>query len=179
MIEGSLGKRYGKALLRIAITASQVEEILAELESLNGTFLPKAPLTLMLGNPAISIREKKEVLEKIIQQVGLSRAVGNLLRILLERKRSYVFSSVVREYRNMADEHLGRVRAMVHLPMATQVGDLGLRLEKILKKKVLLKQEQDASLLGGIMIKIGDQVFDGSLKAQLNKLRSNVEKVAL
>lgn len=179
MIEGSLGRRYGKALLRIAMTTSQVEEVLTELEGLNEFFLPKAPLTLLLSNPAISIREKRKILEQMIEKMGLSRGVGNLLRVLLERKRAEVFNSVVREYRAMADEYLGRVRAVVHLPMRTSVKDLGLRLEKILNKKVLLQQKEDPSLLGGVVIKIGDQVFDGSLKNQLNKLRSNVEKVVV
>jgi F-type H+-transporting ATPase subunit delta len=101
----------------------------------------------------------------------------NFALLLLDRERIPQLPDIARELRLMVDEKAGRVRATVTsaraLP-AEQVAQIQATLEKATGKKVLLDKAEDPSLLGGVVAKLGDTVYDGSVRSQLERMREQI-----
>ncbi len=177
MNEGSLGRRYAKALLSIARQKDCVALLSSQLEGLYSFFDDKGTLVQFLTNPALPNKEKAKIIEAILAKWNLHTSISHLIKLMFERKRLVYFQSVIREFQSIADEVLNQLRVGVVLPFSNnqQVDTIKNKLENITKKKVILTSGVDASLLGGVLIKIKDKLYDGSLKAQLALLSTNVE----
>jgi F-type H+-transporting ATPase subunit delta len=99
------------------------------------------------------------------------------LRVLLEAGRLGELENVLRAYEGLVDERLGRVKAVITsaVPMEAETQErLRQRLQAQLGKQVYLEARQDPGLLGGVVTRIGSVVYDGSLKAQLLRLREEL-----
>ena len=182
MIEGSLGRRYAKAILILAEQKNSVDAFLQEIQSLAPYFAESSPLLVALNNPALSLVAKKSIINAVISKVQISTEIGNMLRILVERKKVSIFDSIVREFRQLADEKLGQLRITVQSPQKIDAASEA-KLQQVFAsktgKKIILTTQVGPDLLGGIVVKVDDKVYDGSLKTQLNKLRTLVEKQAV
>jgi F-type H+-transporting ATPase subunit delta len=175
--DGSVATRYARALFQLASDKKVSDAVGAELEALAGTYADSAELRETLENPVFKLSERRALLETLLPRVAPSPAMQRFAQLLLERGRIGALPSIARAYRLMADAALGRVRATVTsarpLEPATQAA-VQRALEKRTGKKVLLSATVDPNLIGGIVARVGDQVFDGSLRTRLDTLRARV-----
>jgi len=105
--------------------------------------------------------------------------VANLLMLLLERGRLSVLPQIAESYGTLADELSGVIRPMVTSGLKlepAQVEQISAALAKATGKKVELKVEVDSALIGGVVAKIGDKVFDGSVRTQLARIQDTLQK---
>ncbi len=179
MITTAIARRYAKALIELATQEQAVEKFHDELrafESIQATY-PES--TAVFSSPAFTIGAKRELLKEIIDRSAFSRTIANFLFLLLEKKRLSQLSFIIAGYRAFADELSGLLRGTVTsaLPLAEeQVDEIRAVLEKSSGKKVLLQVELDPSLIGGVVTKIGDKIFDGSIKTQLGRIQDILQK---
>jgi F-type H+-transporting ATPase subunit delta len=174
MIEGSVPRRYAKALLAIGIEKKTTDRLGEELASMAAAVEISRDLRTVLSNPSIELAARRGVLYEITSRLALSPMVKNLLSLLLERGRIHRVPDISREFRRLADEEAGRIRAEVR--SAKPLGeDVMTRLKGAVEgatgKKVELTRHVDPDLLGGVVLRIGSKVYDGSIRAQLNRLK--------
>lgn len=175
MIAGSIARRYAKALLSLGLEDQSQEAMARQLDELAHTLRSSAELREALGNPIFPLSERKATMELICTRLALTRTVRNFVMLLLERGRVLALPDIARELGVMVDAHAGRVRARV--TSATPLGpDLEARLrvalEKRTGKKVLLEKGVDPTLIGGLVTEVGDVTYDGSIRYQMENLKS-------
>lgn len=182
MIAGSIGRRWAKALLEIAQEKKRVEKILIELERFYQVLLASEDLKIVLTDASFSAGPRKKVLAQLVGPLGLSDDLHRFLKLLIDRERIEFFESILISYREMADEFLGRVRVKVTaaeaLPPAEQE-----KLKEILEKKtgrrILLETRVNPEILGGTLIHLKDEVFDGSIRSALLRLKEQIERLPI
>jgi F-type H+-transporting ATPase subunit delta len=177
MIAGSIARRYAKALLEIGVANSSFDALQHELERVAALYAGSAELRTTLENPVFLPSKRKLVLEEIARRLALSKTVRNFLLLLLDRGRIAALPAIVREHRALVDEHAGRVRAKVSSaqPLAPGVeARLKAALERRTGKVVIVERVEEPALLGGVVTQIGDLVFDGSVRTQLQTIRQTL-----
>ncbi|MGV8057858.1 MAG: ATP synthase F1 subunit delta [Smithellaceae bacterium] len=171
----NISKRYARAFFDIAAEEKQLEKYYNELTQISSIIAQDNALREFLANPVFEQAIKKNVVEKIIGKLDLSKMTINFLKLLVDKKRIEVLPDIAICYRQMADEALKKVR--VSLKTAFPLSDsmqsyINSSLEKLTGRQVEMTVEKDPALLGGIVIGVGDTLYDGSIKNQLNNMRN-------
>lgn len=179
MITHTIARRYAKALVQLGAEEGAVDRFNGELAQFNAVFAANPPLGSIFRSPAYAIEAKREILKEIIGRLALSGTITNFLQLLLDRGRLVFLPQITESFGTFADELSGVTRPTLTsgLPLdESQVEEIRKALEKSTGKKVMLKVEVDADLIGGVVTKIGDKVFDGSVKTQLNRIEDILQK---
>lgn len=179
MSTNAIAKRYAKALVQIGAEEGLVDKFSAELTQFTGILAGNSNLNAVFSNPAYGIEAKREILKDIIAKVGVSTNVANFLQLLLDRNRLPFLPQIVDSFNSFADELSGVIRPTLTsgLPLEqSQIDEIKNSLTKATGKQVVLKVEVDPTLIGGVMTKIGDKVYDGSIKTQLAKIQDILQK---
>lgn len=179
MIAGSLARRYARALLEVGLAKKTHEKLGQEVDELAASFAASRDLAEALTNPVFPRTQRRQVLEAVLQRMMAQPETRNFALLLLERERITYLPAIARELRIMVDEQVGRVRAQVTSarPLAAdQVTQIQQSLERVSGKKVLLEKREDASLIGGVVAKLGDTVYDGSVRTQLERMREEITR---
>lgn len=177
MKAGGAAQRYAKALFGLAQDERRHREVRDELERLAAVFAESREVSAALLTPMHPAAERKAALRAIGQRVGASPIVQNFLAFLVDQRRLIQFEAIVAAYAALADRAEGMLTADVKVasPLDDRRKD---RLRRALSartgREVKLQIEVDPSLVGGAIAKVGDLVFDGSLRTQLEKLRANL-----
>lgn len=171
----NISKRYARAFFDIAQEEKKIEQYYTELKQFSSIMMKDKGLSQFLANPVFEQGAKKEVVEKIISRLKLSAMTVNFLKLLVDKKRIDLLPDVESCYRQLMDEALKKVR--VHIKTAFLLSDdlrgfIGASLEKSTGKQVEMTVEHDPTLLGGVVIGVGDTLYDGSIKNQLNSMRN-------
>ena len=176
MITGSIARRYAKALLGIGVETNQHDRFGQELSQF-AKLLDNKDLRETLANPSYPLSRRKAILDQLVSRVGPSKAVGSFLLLLCDRGRLAHLPGIAREYQNMVDTHVGRVRANVASAEqldATAVTRLQQALEQKTGKQVVLRQTTDPELIAGMVTQIGSVVYDGSVRTRLHHMRQTL-----
>lgn len=168
-------KRYAKALFAVAKEKNAVEEIGAQLEAVAAALEGSADVRAFFDHPNIGTDVKVRALQ---QAVGgqVSEYVLNTLKLLVERGRGAAAGEVASAYRSIADESLGRAQAHVVSAYALtpeQQQEIARKFSALTGKEVSVDTTVDASLLGGIRVRIGDTLYDGSLSTKLSEIEKS------
>lgn len=178
MIQGGISRRYAKALFQLALEERREEEIAQELERFAAAYAG-SPLGKVLGNPTLGMERRKNILSQVAQALGLSPVSAHFASLLLERDRLASLSSIAARYRRLLDEAKGQVKARVVTPTPAEA-ELLERLRAVLKrisgKEVVLEAESDPGLIGGVVIELEGKIYDGSVRAQLEKMTERIER---
>ena len=179
MIGGSLARRYARALLAIGQEEGQTRRILTEVEQFSKLVAETPLLREMVEAAQINRRDKKAALEATITPTGFSSSTRNFLFLLVDKRRMNLLSAMVSELRRLFEQSEGieRVEVSVPMPLSGTQRDL---LESVLEgqtgKKVVLEEKVDPDVLGGMVVKVGSTVYDGSARTQIQQIRENLEK---
>jgi F-type H+-transporting ATPase subunit delta len=178
MIEGSLSRRYTKALFQLAREAGQEEKIGQEVEQFYAAYLD-SELQRVLTNPAFGVDTRKKILTQVTRSQQLSLLTVHFLSLLLDRDRLAHLAGIVSRYRRLLNEAKGRVEAKVVGASALEsamLDQIRRQLGIISGKEVVLQQETDPCLLGGVLIELEGKVYDGSIQTQLEKMRQRIAR---
>ena len=179
MVTGSLARRYAKAIFDIGSQQGDLAKLGQDLRSLAKAMSDSKELGTALTNPAIRRSDRKKVVDGLLQAISVQTASRNLVYILLEGERMGTVPGISRALDEMIEAKAGRVTAEVisAKPLASdQLSQINAALEKLSGKKVSVTTRQDPELLGGVVAKVGDTVYDGSLRTQLRTLRDELSK---
>ncbi len=176
MSSSRIAKRYAKALFSLGQEEGQFEQYGLELKEFAGLCREHAEFSGVLANPAFSVDERKKVLEVVLEKSGFSKTVKNFLFLLLEKGRMGAIADISEYYEKLWDQatNIARAKIVTARPLKDDARKaLEAALEKLTSKTIKSMVEEDASLIGGVVVKIEDVVLDGSVKAQLDGLKES------
>jgi F-type H+-transporting ATPase subunit delta len=174
--------RYAKALVDVvAAPGSKVDPTaaLAQLRSIEAVFADSLDLRNALLSPAVSPSRKRAVVAKILGPLSLHKQVLNFLFVVIDHRRVHEFSSITEAFEALLDERLGYVRADVTTAReltADQTAILETEISRVAGKKAKLKFSTDPALVAGVVARIGSTVYDGSVRGQLDRLRTKLAR---
>lgn len=172
-----VARTYARALYEEAESGSNIESVDADVELIRSTLDGSPDLARFFRSPVIS-REKKESVVRTLFGDRVGRLTLRFLVMLVKKEREDHFPQIVDAYRAMRDEQLGIVEANARVAWdmdADERSELAEALGRLTGKRVRLNVEKDADLIGGLVIRIGDTVYDGSVRRQLEVLRDRME----
>ena len=174
-----VARRYAKALLIIGKEDDKAETYKEELNRFSDLITREKELEQAIANPLYDVGGRKKVLQAVIDKVNISKVMSSFLLLLFDKGRFGFLSDINEFYKNLADELKGIVRAS--LVSATELSSetvekIRTTLSKKTGKDIILEVEQDPSLIGGIVSRIGDLVLDGSIKTQLLNMRESLKR---
>ena len=179
MISSIISRRYAKALLSIGQEDGKYEEYGHNLQEFVGFCSTNEEFFRVISNQIFSVADRKKVLEVALEKGPCSDVIKNFLRLLIDKNRIRAIKEIADYYSILTDKILNIARA--NIITARPLKDKALdKLEKALtvltSKKVKIDMEEDESLIGGLIIKIGGLVLDGSVRAQLEWLRVSLKR---
>lgn len=169
-----LGDVYAKALLGASEKAGNTDQVLEELDSFVDEVLDKLPkLDTTLASPRTPLEAKLAMLDKAIGG-KVSDTLLNFLKVVCKHRRFESVRAMRQAAHDLFNELTGRVDVRIRTaePLSEQLCErVAGRLETVLGKKVNLAAETDDDVIGGIVVRVGDTVYDGSVAGQLDRLR--------
>ena len=177
-----VSKVYGEALFEAAIEAGTVDSLMEEVDAVLAIFRANEEYIKLLNHPKIPVEEKVALLEEAFKGKASNQLVG-LLTATVEKGRfaeienilAY-FESKVLEYKKIGIAHVTSASALTD----QQKEEVQKRLlETTSYESIQTEYQVDASLIGGIVIQIGDRVVDGSIRTQLGNMAKELSKIQL
>jgi len=179
MAFGDVAARYAQAAFESAKQANEIDSVLEQVSLVSNLINSSPELERLLRNPDVSAMEKKELLARAAGE-KLSDSVMAFMYVVLEFGRAEFFGQIVEALSALVDKEKGIVRALVRSAFPVSEEQLT-RLRGILSssegKQVIMTQQTDKSLIGGIEVHIAGRVFDNSLKRHLKDLREDLTTI--
>ncbi len=179
MITGSIARRYARALFSLAVETNRVEAWSDALQALQAVIDGSPDLRDVLSNPVYSKEQRRAIVQQLAAALRLDEAPTSLLLLLGDRNRLGYLPSVVTAFREQADQQLGRLRARVTSAVALEPAAaqaMADKLSQATRAQVLLDRAVDPALLGGVVAQVGNLVYDGSVRTQLEDLRRTLKQ---
>jgi F-type H+-transporting ATPase subunit delta len=172
-IRASLAGRYASALFDLARDQRQIDAVGRSLDSLNQALLDSKDFAELIASPLVSREEAGKAFAALAPQLGLDPITTNFLGVLARNGRKNELRAVIRAFRRLAAEHRGEITAEVVTARPLnddQVGALKQQLRSRAGRDVTIEAEVDPTILGGIVVKLGSQRIDASIRTKLNRL---------
>jgi F-type H+-transporting ATPase subunit delta len=171
-MKGAVSRRYAKALFAIARDKAVVEPIAEELVRLGGAAANEA-LEPVLRSPLLSASRRTELANTLIAELNLSDLLSRFVRLLADRQRLAELPGIADFYLRLLDEEKGRVRVSVR--SAIPLNDIDQKqlidaFTGLTGKEVIPTVTVDPDLLGGVVVEVQGKVYDGSVRAQLDRV---------
>jgi len=179
MIAGSIARRYAKALFELAAEKGEVESFAESLLGVKRALAASPDLSEVLLNPIYAREQRRAITTRLAAELALPPELGSLLSLLADRNRLSELTAVAEIFGELADDKLGRVRAEVTSAVPLEgaaVERLSESLARAAKAKVIVERAVDPDLVGGVVAKVGRFTYDGSLRSQLEALRSALKR---
>ena len=176
MTSSAAATRYARALFDVLLKESPeiIEKVLGDLEEFATLLTESAPLAAVLGNPAIPATKKRAVAQELLHHASLPSPAAKLILLLADKDRLMLLPDVAKAYREQLMDHLkivrGEVTSAMPLPDAT-LRAIEQGLATATGRKVVLEAKVDASIIGGVVTRLGSTVYDGSVVTQLQKMK--------
>jgi len=178
MSVGALGKRYARAILELATEQGRLEQIGQELTEFAALWNGSPELQSVFANPEVSLPARKAVLSEVLQSAGASELARNSILYIADSGRLSALPSIASAYNELAEAASGVIRAEV--TSASPLSDvyyaqLQKALEQVTGHKVSIAKKTDPALIAGVVTRVGDKVFDGSIRSRLADLKDSLK----
>jgi F-type H+-transporting ATPase subunit delta len=173
----SASLQYANALADIALVQGAAEPAAKQLQEFGAAYGQSAELRTFLASPAVSIEAKHAVIEKIAARLGASKIIRNFLFVLADHRRTLLIPEVIGAFRQVIRQRQGVAEAEISSAVELSAGqkkEMAATLAQLTGKKIEAKYALDLTLLGGAVVRIGDTIYDGSLRSRLNEMRARL-----
>jgi F-type H+-transporting ATPase subunit delta len=178
LIGSKVSKRYAKALFSLGQEDGHFGEYGQNLFEFAQFFQDNEDFRKVVSNPIFALEDRRKILEVVLERSDFSDLMKNFLNLLLDKNRIDSIEAIAEVYSTLTDEVSGVARAeiLTAMPLKDEVLE---RIEKSLEgltaKQIKSKVREDKGLIGGIVVRIGDLVLDGSVRAQLEGLKESFQ----
>lgn len=173
----SASLQYANALADIALAQGAAEPAAKQLNDFGSAYAQSAELRTFLASPAVTVEAKHAVIEKINGRMGASKIIRNFLFVITDHRRTQLIPEILAMFQQVIRQRQGVAEAQISSAVelsAAQKKELAATLTKVTGKKIETKYSLDPALLGGAVVRIGDTIYDGSLRSRLNEMRSRL-----
>ncbi len=173
-----VASRYGRALADVVVSANiDGATVLKALREVDELIEGSAELRAALQSPAVSPARKRAVTQRIIAPMDLPDKVRNFINVIIDHRRAKDLPNIVDAFEQLLDERLGYVAADIRSAKQlteSQRFSLESQLSRLSGKKARSKFSIDPTLIGGVVARVGSTVYDGSVRGQLERLRTKL-----
>ena len=173
----ALAERYAAALVDVALQNKQADQVKQELAAFAAMVRESSELHAFLANPSIARASKHAAIEQIVARMGASRTLRNYLFVIVDQRRAGMLIEIEQAFSALLDARQGITQATVTSPSdltAAERAELDAALAKLTGRKVQAQFKTDSALIGGAVVRIGSTIYDGSVRAQLDRLRARM-----
>lgn len=174
----AVAKRYARALFEAASEKKTIDATEKELAEVVKAINENEGFKKLLSHPKISAQEKKQMLETLFAR-EISASTGNFLNIVIERGREGQLNEILDNFIEMANEVRGIADATVITAKQlseTEANKLADAFGRQLNKKLRVKTEVNPAIIGGVIVRIGDTLYDGSISGKLSRLTQQIKQ---
>jgi F-type H+-transporting ATPase subunit delta len=174
----SVASTYARAFADVVLDASlDASQAIGGLRRIAALLDESVELRRVWENPAVPVEQKRHLLDAIVKREGIEKQVRNLMAVLIDHRRTQFVTRIAEQLEKELDARLGFAEAQI--TSARELGDaekrtLETQVGKLTGKKVRAHFGQDASLLGGAVIRVGSTIYDGSVKGQLERIKEAI-----
>ena len=172
-IQASLAGRYASALFGLARDQRQIDAVGRSLAALSSALADSRDFAELVVSPMVSRQDAAKAFAGLAPQLGLDPISTNFLGVLARNGRKSELARIIRFFKRIAAEHRGEISAEVltaHPLKDDQVAALKAQLKKRAGRDVAIEATVDPQILGGIVVKLGSQMIDASIRTKLNRL---------
>jgi F-type H+-transporting ATPase subunit delta len=174
----AVASRYARALVEVILKQHiDGESARQQLRSIVDAVHESIELRKVWESPAIPPEQKRAVLDAIVKQIGAVKPIRNFMAVLIDHRRIGILDDIVRAFESELDAQLGftEVEVSSARPLsAEEKRELEQRVERMTGKKVRTKYVSNPDLLGGVVVRAGSTIYDGSVRGQLEKMRQEL-----
>jgi F-type H+-transporting ATPase subunit delta len=175
-----VAERYANALFELALEAGGLDAAEADLKRFAGLIAESDDLRRLVRSPVFSADDQYRGIAAVLDKAEIGGLVANLIKVAAKNRRLFAVPDMITAFGRLLARHRGEVSAEVTSaePLSDKhVAELKAALKASLGKDVALKAEVDPSLIGGLIVKVGSRMIDGSLKTKLNSLKLAMKEV--
>ena len=172
-ISASLAGRYATALFGLAREQNSIDTVESSLNGLQKALAESAEFSALTTSPVIARTAARAAIDAVAKSMGLDTLSANMLGVLADNRRLDQLGAIIAAFKAIAAKHRGEVSAQVTsaFPLSDgQLDALKAQLKSRVGSDVAVTTHVDPSLLGGLVVKIGSQMIDSSIKTRLNSL---------
>ncbi len=176
-----VANRYAKAMFQLALENGQLDTYTEQLSVVLDTFKTEHEFSKIINHPEISHDKKFSMLEKVFGSVVVPDVLG-LFAIIIRKGREKEIINILEAFVNMSKKHRGIVTAYVYGPVAlteTQLSSIKARLSQYMNKQVEIQFELQTDLIGGLRIIADGKIMDGTIKKQLDDMKTQLLNLQL
>tara|TARA_B100001142_G_C14288415_1_gene637927 strand:+ start:702 stop:1262 length:561 start_codon:yes stop_codon:yes gene_type:complete len=169
-----LAGRYATALFELASADKLLDQVVEDLLRLDAMIKASNDLERLIRSPIISRHDQGRTLETILKSSKMCKLTMKFVGTVAKNRRLSSLSEIIAAYNNLLAFHHGKSSAEVVTAITLtdkQISQISKSLKKVIGSDVAIKAKVDESVLGGLIIKIGSQMIDGSLRTKLQQLR--------
>lgn len=173
MSEHRIASRYAKSLLGLADEKKSLDKVMKDMEAFQSLCEENRDMVLMLRNPIIASLKKRDILKKIFDK-KVDKLTMAIFEIITKKGREQYLPEIAAAFKSQYYDKKGIVESSVTtvVPLSAAVKkELNAVVEKLTGKKVVLTEQIDPELIGGLVLKIGDRQIDDSVSGKLRELR--------
>jgi F-type H+-transporting ATPase subunit delta len=170
----SASLQYANALADVALAQGAADAALKQLGDFAAAFGVSAELRNFLTSPGVPREAKHGVIEKIAARVGAGKIIRNFLFVIADHQRTHILPEILAAFQDVIRQRQGIAEAEISSAIelsAAQKKRFAQTLERLTGKKIEAKYSLDPALLGGAVVRVGDTIYDGSVRSSLNEMR--------
>ena len=178
MLTNQLAATYAQAIYEIADSKNALDTVEEQLLLVEGTIKANTDLATLVYHPMVPAQVKKDTIAQIFGD-GLADYVRNFLMLLVDKRRETALPAITKEYVRLANEKRNIAEAEVTTAMpltAEQESALKAKLSAVTGKNIILKPQVDQDIVGGVIVRIGNKLIDGSVTGRVQALRTALLK---
>lgn len=174
----AVAKRYAQALYEVASEQQAIDKTEAELVQITDVINQSEELNMLLTHPKVTAQEKKEIINELFGGKA-SETTLNFLNLLFERGREEELHNIAKHFTDLSNEARGYAEATVITAKPLTEDELQKVAEQFgqkVNKKLRVTTKVDPSIVGGIIVRIGDRLYDGSIKGKLARFTQQIKQ---
>lgn len=178
--ESGVAERYATALFELARESNSLDSAEADLKSFAGLIEESDDLRRLVRSPVFSADDQFRAITAVLDKAEIGGLVGNLVKVATRNRRLFAVPGMIKAFGRLLARHRGEVSAEVTSagPLSdAHVADLKAALKGALGKDVTLDTRVDPSMIGGLIVRVGSRMIDGSIKTKLNSLKLAMKEV--
>lgn len=179
MISNVIARRYAKALIATLEKSRDYDHLQKELVKIYDYLTANPEVAAFLDNPTVSLEGKRKVLLSVQDELSVPALVSRFIHLLLEKDRLRYLDAVLRYFEEIANQKQNRLKVAVKGASALsskQTDRIKNRFRQLTGKEIILNVEVDPEILGGLIVKIGSTIYNGSIKGQLERLKYELSR---
>lgn len=174
----AIASRYARALVEVVLEQKINPDVARQqLNTIVNAVDESSELRRIWESPAVSQEQKRAVLDAIVGQTGVSKPIRNFVAVLIDHRRIAMLHDMARQFDTELNAQLGLADA--EISSARPISEDGKRqlesqLERLTGKTVRASYSSDPELLGGVIVRVGSTIYDGSVRGQLEKIKQEL-----